>query len=227
MLAASQPHPSQKWPGTSRPGMARYISAASQPHPSQEMAEYISARNGQVHLGQPHSFFPSYSILHISASCFTSFTTRLRGLVLVYGRVHPGPIRQKWLGSPRPKYETYSLWPSHWVTCFSPFLQHNTEGPISVMVEYIPAPFGRVHPDPREWQIEHVIMAQRYKGAAPNLSQKGRSWYLAKYRRANPKKGRIDMSKWVNPAHTGWLTTSRVQNEWTQPGSLSSEPEIL
>jgi len=37
----------------------------------------------------------------------------------------------------------------------------------------------------------------------------------------------LDMSKWANPAHTGWLTTSRVKNEWTQPGSLSSEPEIL
>jgi len=55
--------PARKWSGTSRPGMARYI----------------SARNGQVHLGQPHSFFPSYSILNISASCFTSFTTRLGG----------------------------------------------------------------------------------------------------------------------------------------------------
>jgi len=37
----------------------------------------------------------------------------------------------------------------------------------------------------------------------------------------------LDMSKWANPAHTGWLTTSRVQNEWTQPGSLFGEPEIL
>jgi len=27
MLAASQPHPSQEWSGTSRPAMARYISA--------------------------------------------------------------------------------------------------------------------------------------------------------------------------------------------------------
>jgi len=36
MLAASQPHPSQEWSSTSRPGMARYI----------------SARNDQVHLGQ-------------------------------------------------------------------------------------------------------------------------------------------------------------------------------
>jgi len=95
--------------------------------------------------------------------------------MLVYGRVHPDPIRQKWLGSSRPKYETHSLWPSHWGTCFSPFLQHNTEGPISVMAGYIPAPFGRVHPGPREWQIEHVIMAQRYRGAARNLSQKGKS----------------------------------------------------
>ena len=25
----------------------------------------------------------------------------------------------------------------------------------------------------------------------------------------------LDMSKWANPAHTGWLTTSRVENEWT------------
>jgi len=25
----------------------------------------------------------------------------------------------------------------------------------------------------------------------------------------------IDISKWANPAHTGWLTTSRVENEWT------------
>jgi len=38
--------------------------------------------------------------------------------------------------------------------------------------------------------MEHVIMAQRYKGTTYNLSQKGRSWYLTKYRRANPKKGR-------------------------------------
>jgi len=139
------------------------------------MAGYIPSRNGQVHLGQPHSFFPLYSILHISASCFTSFTTRLGGLVLVYGRVHPGPIKQKWPRSPRPKYEAHSLWLGHWGNCFSPFLQHNTEGPISVMAEYISAPFGRVHPGPREWQMEHMIMAQRYRGAACNLSQKGRS----------------------------------------------------
>jgi len=59
-------------------------------------------------------------------------------LVLVYGRVHPGPIRQKRPGSPRPKYEAHSLSPSHWGTCFSPFLQHNTEGSISVMTGYIP-----------------------------------------------------------------------------------------
>jgi len=38
---------------------------------------------------------------------------------------------------------------------------------------------------------------------------------------------RLDMSKWANPAHTGWLTTSRVENEWTQPGSFYGEPEIL
>ena len=106
------------------------------------MARYIPSRNGQLHLGQPHSFFPSYSILHISASCFTSFTTRLEGLVLVYGRVYPGPIRQKWPGSPRPKYETHSLWPNYRGTCFSPFLQHNTEGPISVMAGYILAPLA-------------------------------------------------------------------------------------
>jgi len=35
------------------------------------------------------------------------------------------------------------------------------------------------------------------------------------------------MSKWANPAHKGWLTTSRVENEWTQPDSLYGEPEIL
>jgi len=111
-------------------------------------------------------------------------------MVLVYGRVHPGSIKQKWPRSLRPKYEAHSLWSSHWGNCFSPFLQHNTKGPISVMAGYISAPFGRVHPGPREWQMEHTIMAQRYKGAACNLNKKGRSWYLAKYRRANPKKGR-------------------------------------
>jgi len=37
----------------------------------------------------------------------------------------------------------------------------------------------------------------------------------------------VDMSKWANPAHTDWLTTSRVQNEWTQPSLLFGEPEIL
>jgi len=73
---------------------------------------------------------------------------KLNIFLLVYGRIHPGPIRQKWSGSPRLKYEAYSLWPNHWGTCFSPFLQHNTEGPIRVMVRYIPAPFGRVHPSP-------------------------------------------------------------------------------
>ena len=26
---------------------------------------------------------------------------------------HPGPIRQKWSGSPRPKCEAHSLWPNH------------------------------------------------------------------------------------------------------------------
>jgi len=28
---------------------------------------------------------------------------------------------------------------------------------------------------PREWQMEYGIMAQRYRGATRNLSQKGRS----------------------------------------------------
>ena len=28
-------------------------------------------------------------------------------------------------------------------------------------------------------------------------------------------------------ANTGWFTTSRVENEWTQLDSLSGEPEIL
>jgi len=37
----------------------------------------------------------------------------------------------------------------------------------------------------------------------------------------------VDMSKWANSAHTSWLTTSRVENEWTQPDSLYSEPKIL
>jgi len=27
--------------------------------------------------------------------------------------------------------------------------------------------------------------------------------------------------------HTSWLTTSRVENEWTQPGSLYGKLEIL
>ena len=107
---------------------------------------------------------------------------------------------------------------------FSP-TQHR--GPNKCDGRIYPGPFWPCTSHSMMWQIEYGIMAQRYKGAACNLSQKRRSWYLAKYRRANPKKGRIDMSKWVNPAHTGWLTTSRVQNEWTQPGSLSSEPEIL
>jgi len=53
------------------------------------------------------------------------------------------------------------------------------------MVGYIPAPFGRVHPSPMMWQMAYGIMAQRYKGVARNLSQKGRSWYLAKYRQTN------------------------------------------
>jgi len=35
-----------------------------------------------------------------------------------------------------------------------------------------PNPLGRVHPGPREWQMEHMIMAQRYRGVALNLSQK-------------------------------------------------------
>jgi len=37
----------------------------------------------------------------------------------------------------------------------------------------------------------------------------------------------LDISKWANPAHTGWLTTSRIENEWTQLGSLYGESEIL
>jgi len=41
--------------------------------------------------------------------------------------------------------------------------------------------------------MEHVIMTQRDRGAAYNLSQKGRSWYLAKYRRENPKKEGVDI----------------------------------
>jgi len=38
---------------------------------------------------------------------------------------------------------------------------------------------------------------------------------------------KIDMPKWGNPAHTGWLTMSQVENEWTQPNSLYGEPKIL
>jgi len=37
----------------------------------------------------------------------------------------------------------------------------------------------------------------------------------------------LDMSKWVDLAHTGWFTMSRVENEWTQLGSLYGESEIL
>jgi len=37
----------------------------------------------------------------------------------------------------------------------------------------------------------------------------------------------VDMSKWANLAYTGWLTTSQVENEWTQSGSVYGEPEIL
>jgi len=28
------------------------------------------------------------------------------------------------------------------------------------------------------------------------------------------------MSKWANSAHMGWLTTSRVENWWAQPGTF-------
>jgi len=61
------------------------------------------------------------------------------------------------------------------------------------MAGYITAPFGRVHPSPMMWQMEYGIMAQRYRGVARNLSQKWRSWYLAMYRRANPKKEGVDI----------------------------------
>jgi len=37
----------------------------------------------------------------------------------------------------------------------------------------------------------------------------------------------LDMSKWANPTHSSWLTTSRVKNEWVQLGSLYGVPEIL
>jgi len=36
----------------------------------------------------------------------------------------------------------------------------------------------------------------------------------------------LDMSN-ESIRYTGWLTTSRVENEWTQPGSFYGEPEIL
>jgi len=35
------------------------------------------------------------------------------------------------------------------------------------------------------------------------------------------------MSKWANLAHMGWLTTSRIENGWTQLNSLYGEQEIL
>jgi len=73
---------------------------------------------------------------------------------------------------------------------FSP-TQHR--GPNKCDGRIHPDPLGWVHPGPREWQMEHVIMAQMYRGATRNLSQKGRSWYLAKYRRANPKKEGVDI----------------------------------
>jgi len=57
MLAASQPYPNQEWPGTSRPGMARYISARNgQVHLGQDTCwqhhNHIPTRNDRVHLGQ-------------------------------------------------------------------------------------------------------------------------------------------------------------------------------
>jgi len=59
---------------------------------------------------------------------------------------------------------------------------------------------------PREWQMEYGIMAQRYRGATRNLSQKGRSWYLAKYRRANPKKEGVDI----------WQSTDGQTPKWKE-----------
>jgi len=70
---------------------------------------------------------------------------------------------------------------------FSP-TQHR--GPNKCDGRIYPGPFWPCTSHSMMWQIEYGIMAQRYKGAACNLSQKRRSWYLAKYRRANPKKGR-------------------------------------
>ena len=70
------------------------------------------------------------------------------------------------------------------------FSQTQHRGPNKCDGQIYPGPFWPCTSHPMMGQIEYGIMAQRYKGAARNLSQKGRSWYLAKYRRANPKKGR-------------------------------------
>jgi len=61
------------------------------------------------------------------------------------------------------------------------------------MARYIPALLAEYIPAQGRYKMEYGIMAQRYRGAARNLSQKGRSWYLAKYRRANPKKEGVDI----------------------------------
>jgi len=33
--------------------------------------------------------------------------------------------------------------------------------------------------------------------------------------------------KVANPVYTGWFTTSRIENKWTQPISFYGEPKIL
>jgi len=109
-----------------------------------------------------------------------------------------------WLGTSQPnKTEIAGITPAQvWGTfvvaqslgyllfTFSP-TQHR--GPNKCNGQIYLGPYWPSTSRPREWQMEHVIVTQRYRGAPRNLSQKGRSWYLAKYRRANPTKEGVDI----------------------------------
>ena len=95
----------------------------------------------------------------------------------MYGRERSGLglVREKWSGSSRPECGELS----RSGPIVGTFLQYDANGPLRVIAGYIPTLLaGRVYPSPMEWHMENRIMAQRCRGAARNLSQEGKSWYL-------------------------------------------------
>ena len=185
------------------------------------MAGYIPSRNGRVHLGHDTCWQRHNHILarngwvHLvqewpgtsrPTTLFLSFILDFTHFSLLFHFVHyetGGAGVGVWPGTSRTnKTEIAGITPAHvWGTfvvaqslgyllfTFSP-TQHRVPNKCNGKIYLSPSWPSTSRP---KGVAEHVIMTQRYRGAACNLSQKKRSWYLAKYRLANPTKEGVDI----------------------------------